>query len=191
MTRPASRPDRRRRASRLGRIAAATILFAVPAMAATQAPRLVAPNVVDVSPSLVTSGQPTADALADLKALGFDAVIYLAPPTVSDAVRDEPLIVARQGLVFVNIPIRFDDPSDADVDTFAAVLRALGPRKVLVHCQVNFRASALVFLYRTTVLGEAPRAAYEALSGVWVPHGAWRKLIDRRLRERGIEFDLL
>jgi len=26
---------------------------------------------------------------------------------------------------------------------------------------------------------------------VWVPHGAWRKLIDRRLRERGIEFDLL
>ena len=110
---------------------------------------------------------------------------------VTDAVRDEPLIVARQGLVFVNIPIRFDDPSDADVDTFAAVLRALGPRKVLVHCQVNFRASALVFLYRTTVLGEAPRAAWEALSGVWVPNGAWRKLIERRLRERGVEFDLL
>lgn len=191
MTRPASRPDRQGRASRLGRIAAATIVFAVPAMAATEAPRLVAPNVVDVSPSLVTSGQPTAAALADLKAPGFDAVIHLAPPTVADAVRDEPLIVARQGLVLVNIPIRFDDPSDADVDTFAAVLRALGPRKVLVHCQVNFRASALVLLYRTTVLGEAPRAAYETLSGVRVPHGAWRKLIERRLRERGIEFDLL
>lgn len=187
----ASRRDRRGGVSRLGRIAAVPILGAVSALAAAQAPRLAAPNVVEISPTLVTSGQPSAAALADLKALGFDAVIYLAPPTVHDAVRDEPLIVARQGLVFVNIPIRFDDPADADVDTFAAVLRALGPRKVLVHCQVNFRASALVFLYRTTVLGEAPRAAWEALSGVWVPNGAWRKLIERRLRERGVEFDLL
>jgi len=152
---------------------------------------LAAPNVVEISPHLVTSGQPSAEALAGLKAQGFDAVIYLAPPTVQDAVRDEALIVGRQGLVFVNIPIRFDQPTEADYESFAAVLAALGKRKVLVHCQVNMRASSLVFLYRTIVLKEPPRVAYESVSRVWTPEGPWRRLIEAQLRKHGVAFELL
>lgn len=148
-----------------------------------------APNVVEISPQLVTSGQPSADALAKLKALGFEAVIYLAPPTVQDAVRDEPLIVARQGLTFVNIPIRFDQPTEADFETFAGVMRALKDRKVLVHCQINLRASAMVFLYRAIALKEDPRVAYEAVTKVWQPHDAWRRLIEEQLRKHKIAFD--
>ena len=83
--------------------------------------------------------------------------------------RDEHLIVARQGLTFINIPIRFDNPTEADFETFAAVLRGLGNRKVLVHCQINLRASSMVFLYRTIVHKEDPRVAYDAVSRVWVP----------------------
>jgi protein tyrosine phosphatase (PTP) superfamily phosphohydrolase (DUF442 family) len=154
-----------------------------------QGPAL-APNVVEISPRLVTSGQPSAEALANLKALGFEAVIYLAPPTVHDAVRDEQLIVTRQGLTFVNIPIRFDNPTEADFDTFAGVLTGLGTRKVLVHCQINLRASAMVFLYRATVLREDPRIAYEAVTKVWQPEAAWRQLIEDQLRKHKIAFEL-
>ncbi len=146
-------------------------------------------NLVEISPRLVTSGQPTAEALASLKALGFEAVIYLAPPTVQDAVRDEPLIVTRQGLTFVNIPIRFDNPTGADFDTFAGVLTGLGTRKVLVHCQINLRASAMVFLYRATVLREDPRLAYDAVTKVWQPEAAWRRLIEDQLRKHRIAFE--
>jgi protein tyrosine phosphatase (PTP) superfamily phosphohydrolase (DUF442 family) len=154
-----------------------------------QGPAL-APNVVEISPRLVTSGQPSAEALANLRALGFDAVIYLAPPTVHDAVRDEQLIVTRQGLTFVNIPIRFDNPTEADFDTFAGVLTGLGTRKVLVHCQINLRASAMVFLYRATVLCEDPRLAYEAVTKVWQPEAAWRRLMEDQLRRHKIAFEL-
>ena len=45
-----------------------------------------APNRVDVSPTITTSGQPTAETLAALGKLGYEAVIYLAPPTVADAI---------------------------------------------------------------------------------------------------------
>jgi hypothetical protein len=45
-----------------------------------------APNIVQVSPLIYTSGQPTAQALAGLGTQGFEAVIYLAPPTVGEAV---------------------------------------------------------------------------------------------------------
>jgi protein tyrosine phosphatase (PTP) superfamily phosphohydrolase (DUF442 family) len=171
------------------------ILFGLGLGAATgtlaQAPQLVAPNVVALSPRLVTSGQPSADALANLKAQGFEAVIYLAPPTVADAVRDEQLIVARQGLIFVNIPIRFDNPTEADFEAFASVLKGLGNRKVLVHCQINLRASSMAFLYRAIVLKEDPREAYEAVSAVWSPDGPWRRLIELQLRKHAITFDPL
>jgi protein tyrosine phosphatase (PTP) superfamily phosphohydrolase (DUF442 family) len=152
---------------------------------------LQAPNVVEISPRLVTSGQPSAAGLATLKSQGFDAVIYLAPPTVPDAVGDEPLIVAKQGLAYVNIPIRFDDPTEEDFRRFAAVLQAFGERKVLVHCQVNMRASVMTFLYRVVVRKEPPGPAYDAVSKVWTPQGAWRRLIDAQLRKHGVAFEPL
>ena len=149
-----------------------------------------APNVVEITPRLVTSGQPSVKGLETLRARGFDAVIYLAPPTVSDAVRDEALIVGRQGLVFVDIPIRFDAPTERDYETFAAILAALGPRKILVHCQVNMRASTMVFLYRVLALKEDPNRAYEAVTAVWVPEGPWKRLVADLLSRHGVKFEI-
>ena len=170
------------------RLCIALVLALAPATAAAQA---ALPNMVEISPRLVTSGQPTAEALGKLKEQGFEAVIYLAPPTVHDAVRDEHLIVARQGLTFVNIPVRFDNPTEEDFARFAAVLRALGERKVLVHCQVNMRASSMVFLYRTVHLKQEARGAYDAVTRIWVPHGPWKRLIDGQLAKNGIAFEAL
>jgi protein tyrosine phosphatase (PTP) superfamily phosphohydrolase (DUF442 family) len=172
------------------------VLFAAAALtvaldASAQTTRLAATNLVEISPRLVTSGQPSAEMLANLKAQGFEAVIYLAPPTVMDAVRDEPLIVARQGLIFINIPIQFDNPTESDFEAFAGVLRSLSERKVLVHCQINLRASSMVFLYRTVVLKEDPRQAYDAVAKVWSPSGPWRKVIEEQLRKHKIAFELL
>jgi hypothetical protein len=70
-------------------------------------------------------------------------------------------------------------------------MTGLGSRKVLVHCQVNLRASSMVFLYRTIVLKEDPRVAYEAVSGVWSPEGPWRRLIETELRKHNVAFELL
>jgi len=147
--------------------------------------------VVEISPRLVTSGQPSANALGKLKEQGFGAVIYLAPPTVQDAVRDEHLIVVRQGLIFINIPIPFNAPTEADFDAFAAAMRGLADRKVLVHCQINLRASSMVFLYRAIVLKDDPRRAYDAVEKVWVPEGPWRLLIEQQLKKHHIDFELL
>jgi len=83
------------------------------------------------------------------------------------------------------------DAAARDYETFAALLNGLGTRKVLVHCQINLRASSFVFLYRVLALGDAPRQAYEALSSVWVPHGPWRRLIETELRDHHIDFELL
>lgn len=171
----------------IGSVLVTLALASAPTSAAAETLR--APNVVEISPQLVTSGQPPAEALAKLGAQGFEAVIYLAPPTVPDAVRDEAAIVGRQGLVFVNLPIAFDNPTGRDFDVFAGMLRALAGRKVLVHCQVNMRASTLVFLYRTIVAKEDPHKAYEAVTRVWVPEGPWKRLIRDELGKHKIDFE--
>jgi protein tyrosine phosphatase (PTP) superfamily phosphohydrolase (DUF442 family) len=159
------------------------------ATAAAAADDAAPPNLVAISDKLVTSGQPSAAWLAQLKRNGFDAVIYLAPPTVSDAVRDEATIVGRQGLVFVNLPIDFSAPTERDYEAFAGVMRALGDRRVLVHCQVNLRASSLTFLYRAVALKQNPESAYDAVSRVWKPDGVWRQFIVAQLRRHGIGFE--
>jgi protein tyrosine phosphatase (PTP) superfamily phosphohydrolase (DUF442 family) len=159
------------------------------ATAAEPTQALQAPNVVVVSPRLVTSGQPTGAALRGLRAQGFDAVVYLAPSNVQDAVRDEPAIVREQRLEFVHVPIDFERPGSADVRRALAALAALRERRVLVHCQVNFRASSVVFLYRVLVEHERPEAAYEAVARVWSPNRAWRALIVQELRDAGIAFE--
>lgn len=148
-----------------------------------------APNVVTISPRLVTSGQPGAEALASLAAQGFGAVIYLAPPTVPDAIAGEAEIVRQQGLEFINIPIGFGTPTEADFQSFVAAMERLRDRKVLVHCQVNMRASSMTFLYRAIVLHEKPELAYEAVARVWSPQGPWKSLMVSQLRKAGIQFE--
>lgn len=149
-----------------------------------------APNVVPITAGLVTSGQPSAQALATLGRLGFQAVIYLAPETVADAVKEEPELLAAQGIEFVHVPIPFAAPNEQHFLAVAAALERLHGRKVLVHCQVNMRASSMVFLYRVLRRKEDPALAYEAVAGVWSPGGPWRKLLVDQLRKHQVDFDL-
>jgi protein tyrosine phosphatase (PTP) superfamily phosphohydrolase (DUF442 family) len=149
------------------------------------------PNRVDISPALTTSGQPTKAFLETLKSEGFEVVVYLAPPTVQDAIADEPKIVGRQGLVFVNIPMDFSKPTAADFDAFTKVMRAFEGRKVFVHCQMNFRASSMVFLHRAITLKEPPGPAWQSVQKAWVPDGVWKRYIVDMLRANRVEFEPL
>jgi len=173
----------------LVQLLAAAVMLAAGRSASAADAALKAPNVVPISARLVTSGQPGAAALSQLSALGFGAVIYLAPPTVPDAVPDEADIVRKQGLEFVNIPIAFGQPTEADVESFIAAMNRLGDRKVLVHCQVNMRASSMTFLYRVIVGREPPEQAYESVAKVWSPQGPWKRLLVAQLRKAGIAFE--
>ena len=154
-----------------------------------RAQTIAAPNVVVISDRLVTSGQPTADALASLGRLGFQAVIYLAPNTVADAIKDEPELLTKQGIEFVHVPIPFGSPEEKHFAEVSAALERLKLKKVLVHCQVNLRASSIVFLHRVIRGKEDPARAYEAVAAVWSPNEPWRRFLDAQLSRHSIKFE--
>ncbi|QJR14535.1 protein tyrosine phosphatase family protein [Usitatibacter palustris] len=172
------------------RLGAAIVAFAVSAASAQgQDERPV--NFVEITPSLATSGQPTAAMLEKLGAQGYQAVIYLAPPTVSDAVKDEPLILGKQGIVYLNIPVKFGAPQPSDFEAFTQALSAFKGRKVLVHCQVNLRASSFMFLHRVVTLRDSPETAWESVRRVWEPEPVWRAFILATLKRHNIAFEPL
>ncbi|MDX2220790.1 MAG: protein tyrosine phosphatase family protein [Burkholderiales bacterium] len=148
-------------------------------------------NYIEITPKLSVSGQPTAAQLERFKALGIEAVVYIAPPQVGTSVREEPLLLGRQGLLDANIPVNFGNPTQADFDAFAAVLSAWKDKRVHVHCQVNMRGSVFMFLYRVIHDKVPAEQAYEIVRRIWVPDPVWRKFLVDTLRQRGIAFDPL
>jgi hypothetical protein len=150
-----------------------------------------APNRVDISPALTTSGQPTARLPRDAEIPGLRGRDLPRAAHVMDAIAEEPKIVGRQGLVFVNIPIDFGKPTAADFEAFTRVMRAFEGRKLFVHCQMNFRASSMVFLHRAITLKEPPGPAWQSVQKAWVPNETWKKYIVDTLRANKLDFEPL
>jgi protein tyrosine phosphatase (PTP) superfamily phosphohydrolase (DUF442 family) len=148
-------------------------------------------NYVEITPKLSVSGQPTAAQLERFKALGIEAVVYIAPPQVSTTVKEEPLLLGKQGLLYANIPVNFGNPTLAHFQAFSAVLSAWKDKRVHVHCQVNMRGSVFMFLHRVIHDKVPPDQAYEIVRRIWVPDKVWRAFLVDTLKHHGIVFDPL
>ena len=165
---------------------AVVLLFALQAALASA---LDAPNVVTITPRLVTSGQPGVKSLASLREEGFTAVVYLVPTTAQDAVPHEAEILREQGIEHVKVPIHWQQPTEADYAAFSAAMKRVPNGKVLVHCQINLQASTMTFLYRVIELGESPDKAYESVASVWSPNEVWKRYVVAQLARAKIAFE--
>jgi uncharacterized protein (TIGR01244 family) len=175
--------------ARLCPLALALVGSAAYGQAASPEPSMGA-NYVVATERLHTAGQPSAAALATLAEQGFELVVNLAPPGNQGAVAEEGKLVAEDGPTYVNIPVNWQKPTYEDFELFSAVMNGARERKVLVHCQLNMRASAFTFLYRVVHEGVAPEEAMTALSAVWIPRDQWADFTADVLARNKIDFKL-
>ena len=138
------------------------------------------------SETLSSSGQPDADQLEDLRESGFERVVFLAFSDHEGSVPNEDRIVKGLGMSYVHIPVIWDAPSRSDFYAFAGALQREPDKKTLVHCQVNFRASAFSFLYRVLYEGVPVDQAKKDMNTVWVPNDTWRRFIFGILEENDV-----
>ena len=147
-------------------------------------------NYVAATERLHTAGQPDAAMLATLGERGFGLVVNLAPPQNQGAVPDEGKLIAEDGPTYVNIPVNWQKPTYDDFALFSAVMDGARDRKVLVHCQLNMRASAFTFLYRVVNEHVPPDEAFKALSAVWVPRDQWADFVKLVLAKHNVDYQL-
>ena len=160
---------------------ACVIAVATLAQAATDTPE----NFVQWRPGLASSAQPGVDILKRAKALGYDVVINLAPPQSQGSIENEGGIVGKQGVVYVNIPVNFGNPTAEDFRVFSDVMKSMAKKNVLVHCQVNLRGTSFTLLYRVIHEGAAMDESRAKLNSVWVPDPVWKKFIESTLAANG------
>jgi protein tyrosine phosphatase (PTP) superfamily phosphohydrolase (DUF442 family) len=146
-------------------------------------------NFVAVSERIHTSGQPSAAQLGGLKDKGYGLVINLAPPTTLGSISDEGMLVARTGISYLNIPVDWYSPRYEDFELFGNVLRQSVSMRVLVHCQVNKRASVFTFLFRVVHESAAPDRAWENVNTIWVPDEHWKDFAHMVLKRHKIDYD--
>src|SRR5438046_5273235 len=107
-------------------------------------------NFRQVSPDLVSSGQPREHQLAAIAAAGYNVIINLAlhdDPRYS--LPDEATSVRALGLEYVHIPVQFGAPSESDLERFFEAMEQYATERIWVHCAANMRVSAFLGLYRT------------------------------------------
>jgi protein tyrosine phosphatase (PTP) superfamily phosphohydrolase (DUF442 family) len=136
-------------------------------------------NYIRVSDRVSSSGQPDEDGLRCIAAAGFCAVINLAMPDSDKAIAEEGSIVTKLGMAYHHIPVPFDEPKISHLTQFFGLMDSLENENVWVHCVVNYRVSAFLYLYRRGK-GMSEDEARMAVLPDWEPNGTWRKFMARR-----------
>lgn len=137
-------------------------------------------NTYQVFDWLWTSGQLTENDITQLQKDGFTTVINLALPTSTNALKEEAVQVANLHMNYINIPVEWELPEVAQFELCAGLLSELHARghKVWLHCAMNMRVSAFVYLFRKLVLKQSEEEAVHPMIDIWTPNPLWREFMD-------------
>ena len=166
------------------RLSLVFVLLAVSAVSAAESVEDII-NFRQYSPGFASSGQPTAEQLQAIASAGFERVVYVAYSDHDNSLANEDRLAKNLGLEYVHIPVEWDAPTASDFALVAAALQGASNRPTLLHCQVNYRASAFSFLYRVLYEGVDMREAKADMNSVWEPNDTWRSLIFEILQAQG------
>ncbi|MCW3099540.1 MAG: Beta-lactamase hydrolase-family protein [Chthonomonadaceae bacterium] len=137
------------------------------------------PDFLCLSERIGTSGQPRAEQFTAIRDAGYDVVINLRP--LADALPDERSLVENAGMTYISIPVVWEAPTVEDVAQFFTAMQANDGKRVFVHCALNMRVSAFLYLYRVAREKVAPEQAAHDLHRIWTPNPTWQTLIDKTL----------
>ena len=115
---------------------------------------------LQVTPQFCTGGQPRMEHFARLKQEGVKTVLNLRQPSEHRA-DEERQTVEAAGLKYFNIPVNYQQPSDASVDEFLKITDEAANRPMFIHCTAAIRVGAFWMIRRVLRDGMTIEAALE------------------------------
>lgn len=143
-------------------------------------------NFLQLSECIATSGQPTEHDFATIADSGYTAVINLAMSSSIHALREEGDIVSDLGMTYAHLPVPFNRPTAQHFTLFASLMQELSQAKVWVHCALNMRVSAFMYLYNRIYRHQRADEAAAMLHRVWQPDPVWSSFITETLNTHGL-----
>jgi protein tyrosine phosphatase (PTP) superfamily phosphohydrolase (DUF442 family) len=144
-------------------------------------------NFLSYHEKLSSSGMPTAEQMKSVAQAGVELVINLAPHDVPNAIADETGLVESLGMQYINIPVNWSTPTRDGLNVFMDAMDANRDRKIHVHCEANFRASAFIAIHRILRLGWEPEKAFEVMHTIWDEdaYPVWKMFIEHAIKRSG------
>ena len=141
-------------------------------------------NYLFLDEKLSSSGMPTAKQINSIAEAGVQVVINLAPHDVPNAVPNEEELAASLDMQYINIPVNWGTPTKEGLNIFMDAIDANKDRKIHVHCEANFRASAFISMYRILRLGWKPEDAFEVMHTIWDEdaYPVWKMFIEDAMK---------
>ena len=131
-------------------------------------------NFNQVTDSLASAGMPSTSELTLLNKEGYQHLITLLPGNH----QDEEAIVKALGMSFEQIEVDWGKPKLKDFERFVELMKKYKTDKSIVHCYMNYRASAFAYLYQVTQQGVSEEKAQEIMFAIWQPEDTWLNFIN-------------
>ncbi len=133
--------------------------------------------------AIATAGQPTVAQFAAIRAAGYEVVINLALDSSDRALAGEAAIVQALGMTHIHIPVLWEQPTPEDFHRFVTALQTHADQSVFVHCALNMRVSAFMYLYRRLYTPCSATTAQVDLQRIWTPNPQWQAFIQQMLAQ--------
>ncbi|GAB4404705.1 MAG: hypothetical protein OHK003_32580 [Anaerolineales bacterium] len=133
---------------------------------------------------LSSSGMPTPDQIKLIADAGVQVIINLAPHDVPQAIPNEKKLVEAMGIEYIHIPVNWGTPTREGLNVFMDKMDANRDKKIHVHCEANFRASAFIAIYRILRLGWKEDDAFKMMHKIWDEdaYPIWKMFIEDAIR---------
>ena len=141
-------------------------------------------NYLFYNEKLSSSGMPALEQLNLFSAANIELVINLAPHDVENAIPDEQKEVESLGMGYINIPVNWGTPARDGLNLLMDAMDANRGKKIHVHCEANFRASAYIAIYRILRLGWKEENAFEVMHKIWDEdaYPVWKMFIEDAIK---------
>ncbi len=138
------------------RISLMALLASVPGMTfAADSPLAGLPRYIALDTHRHVSGQPSAEAIANLPSTGITTVIDLRPDQETPDL-DERAVAEKAGLKYHVLPVAgAPDLTRANVVRFDQLLKETSSESVLIHCASGNRVGAMLALQARWVQGKS------------------------------------
>lgn len=134
-------------------------------------------NYIKINENIATSGQPTREQFRQIADEGYEFVINLAVAHSEGRIEKEDEIVSDLDMNYIHIPVEFKEPTLQNLKDFIQILSSLSQRKVWVHCIMNYRVSAFMYVYHKYILQTPFDNIDLSVFEEWSPDEQWQEIM--------------
>lgn len=140
-------------------------------------------NYIKINDNISSSGQPTKEQFEEIAKDNYEIIINLSAHNSENKLENEDEILSKLGLIYIHLPVDFLSPTKKNLKDFIDILSFFSEKKVWVHCIMNYRVSAFMYVYHKYILKTPFENINLEVFEKWSPDEKWQEIMKTSLDE--------